>query len=478
MAITRRREAEDKRAAIQQVVDDNLAVGRLATWETKTTARIQRNTITNMARSLEVADKQSLQARRRRLTELLASDDEVYKGELAGLQETSKQRAVRMVAVARALKLEREEKRKALATEQYNRQWREGCDDLRLIDSDKFRNHCMQGVQGQLREKAEARKASTMDEMRWAKVMEDGRLQKMQKESDEIKKRQAFNQETKMALMDQMDNQRAAKEAEAARTEQDRLNFMQQLEDEAEDNRRGQAQMKEAQMTQLRRIREFNEETMGAKNKALQMQREQEMRDLAQKMEAHRAEGDMRAAEKKQMRDDIFKYQEYLRQRKVEEKQLERELEVMCQEELQAANAKRDAQWMKERLGREQLLANVYQTRREQIYSKDREALRREEEVGLERQAIEREIQRAQRIEEEEEEQQRQKERQLAGDLDRQKTVNRNRADIQQTEERNEFEAAQDAEKKYSAFLVREKQSMWAEKYEPKGYGLKKIPWN
>ena len=45
--------------------------------------------------------------------------------------------------------------------------------------------------------------------------------------------------------------------------------------------------------------------------------------------------------------------------------------------------------------------------------------------------------------------------RQLAGDLDRQKTVNRNRADIQQTEERNEFEAAQDAEKKYSAFLVR-----------------------
>lgn len=157
---------------------------------------------------------------------------------------------------------------------------------------------------------------------------------------------------------------------------------------------------------------------------------------------------------------------------------MERELEIMCQEEMERANAKRDMQWKKERLAREQLLADVYQTRMEQIKAKDREARRREEEVALERAAVERELEKARQIEEEDEELQREKERERAADLDRQVAAVHNRKTIAATEARKEFEAAQEAEKKYSAFLHREKNSMWAEQYQPKNFGLKTIPWN
>lgn len=47
-----------------------------------------------------------------------------YRGELAGLHETSKQKAQRMVLYARQLKQEREKSRQAFAQEMYNRQWR------------------------------------------------------------------------------------------------------------------------------------------------------------------------------------------------------------------------------------------------------------------------------------------------------------------------------------------------------------------
>jgi hypothetical protein len=53
-----------------------------------------------------------------------------------------------------------------------------------------------------------------------------------------------------------------------------------------------------------------------------------------------------------ELRNDMLNYQAYLKQRRDEEKQLERELEQLCQEETDRANGQRDKQWAKESFAR------------------------------------------------------------------------------------------------------------------------------
>ena len=88
MAITRRREEEDKRRTIVNIVNNNARVGQMANWEKKTDSVIRRNTIRNMARTLEKRDKAALKERQQRLAELLASDDQVRSFSLLFLSYT------------------------------------------------------------------------------------------------------------------------------------------------------------------------------------------------------------------------------------------------------------------------------------------------------------------------------------------------------------------------------------------------------
>lgn len=459
LAITRRREMEDRRLNIEQSVSRERAVNLKADWERKTDMRIQRNAVTTYARSLERKAQATLRERRQRLAELYQQDDEVharlildgklvfsalvsrplhvhstsphiltldllciqiYRRELAGLQETSAQKARRMVAHARALKQEREEKRRQLAQELYNRQWREGCDDLRLIDSEKFKHYCMNEIDGQLKDRVQRREVERAEEQQWADVLEQGRQRELEKEAEKALARQDFNNETKNALLDQMDKTRQRREMEARAAEEERQAFQRQMEED-ERQAKEQAYLQEkAKKAQMQKIKEFNDKTFAARRQAAERQRLQEMYDLEMKLEMHRQETDQKGREKQKMREDIAAYQQYLRDRKEEERKMEAELDRLCKLEMDKVNSKRDMQWMKERLAREKLMKEVYESRREQIARKEAEKFRREEEILREKEEIDREMAQARALEEEEARLAVQKEKDRAVDLQRQ----------------------------------------------------------
>ncbi len=77
MAITRRREQESKRDGMVAVVSANMKNTKVADWEIKSDARIRKNVIAMTAQKLEKQDKVKVLERRKRLTELLAHDDQV-----------------------------------------------------------------------------------------------------------------------------------------------------------------------------------------------------------------------------------------------------------------------------------------------------------------------------------------------------------------------------------------------------------------
>jgi hypothetical protein len=68
---------------------------------------------------------------------------------------------------------------------------------------------------------------------------------------------------------------------------------------------------------------------------------------------------------------------------------MEKELERLTQEDLDKTNAVRDDQYNREQQARERLMQHVYDTRAEQLKERGVIRYRREEELALERAAIE-----------------------------------------------------------------------------------------
>jgi len=152
-SIVQRRQQEDSRLALHQDIQHNSKLTHKASWEHKTSKLITNNQIQNHARVKAQQSEQLLQARRQKLAELLASDDQLYRQEIVSRQETSTQKAKRLILHARKLKEEREERRQRFAEEMREKQWRNGCDDLRTLDGEYYRLHINQEVINQQNDK-------------------------------------------------------------------------------------------------------------------------------------------------------------------------------------------------------------------------------------------------------------------------------------------------------------------------------------
>jgi len=219
---------------------------------------------------------------------------------------------------------------------------------------------------------------------------------------------------------------------------------------------------------------------LAAKAETKRRQEEQDAKDLAMQLAAMQAETVQKAANKAKMREDALSYQAYLGQRKSEDKAMEHELERLVKDEMDRANSKRDMQWMRERLAREQLLKDVYDGRREQVKQKEQERFHEEQQLARERQAIEKEMVVATTIQLDEDMAERAKELRRASDLEKQIQANENKKKIAEAQILSQMESSLVAERQYRAFIQREKNAAEQRLNEAKerSFGRKAAQWN
>ena len=74
--------------------------------------------------------------------------------------------------------------------------------------------------------------------------------------------------------------------------------------------------------------------------------------------------------EQKEIREEDRRYREYLRQLREEERRREKEIELMCDAEVDKMWEKRSRQWKIEKMARQKLLEEVLESRRQQIQQK------------------------------------------------------------------------------------------------------------
>ena len=122
--------------------------------------RIKKATMDSMVQRNEVA----LLERRRRLAELLNDELQQWQAETLAKVETQEDRKARIMERAYALRDKRDKAREEYIQECYNRQWRDACDDARLLDSLALTKHMSDGRLAQIEEKKRLKQALTAEE--------------------------------------------------------------------------------------------------------------------------------------------------------------------------------------------------------------------------------------------------------------------------------------------------------------------------
>jgi hypothetical protein len=113
------------------------------------------------------ASEENLLERRRRLAEMLNSEMAQWEEEALSRVETQEDRKARIMERAYKLRDQRDKAREEYIQECYNRQWRDACDDARLLDSQSLTKHMSDERLRQIEEKRRNKQTLSAEENSW-----------------------------------------------------------------------------------------------------------------------------------------------------------------------------------------------------------------------------------------------------------------------------------------------------------------------
>jgi len=369
--IVRRRIEENKLAAIQSAVQKNYHLGSIAKWEHSSAKLMNQKAEQRQNEELVKQKKLDLEIRKSKLRQLLELDAIIYKKEIDSKIETPAQRRTRLEKQAKELRAKRIARREEFVKQQRLKQFREQCDELRLNNGHNLTMECDRIRKQQTKEKQLAKEYEKGLDRHHLKIWKDELQKKIDRETRESEYQRSLNQDTAMGIREQMaelEAQRARFKILKQKESEERARKLKDAEEEKKMKAMEKAMFMQSKREEIRKeyeeyqIRKKEEESKDA----------MEDREFVQRVLAAEKADDAKKAEKhKGNKEDIQNYLAYLEALRQKEAENEKVLEKLREEQLEAAWAKREMQWSKEELARQQLLANVVDGRNDQIAYKD-----------------------------------------------------------------------------------------------------------
>ena len=134
--VSNRRLQEDRFNSLTTKLKQDFHAKELAKFENKTKDIIQAQFINKRLADLKKKHMEEIENRRQKLRILLDSENEQYKQEIKGLEETPEQVRERMYNRVQELKAQKEDQRKRDVEQKLERRFREGADELRKVESE------------------------------------------------------------------------------------------------------------------------------------------------------------------------------------------------------------------------------------------------------------------------------------------------------------------------------------------------------
>ncbi|KAJ3276971.1 hypothetical protein HDV01_000023 [Terramyces sp. JEL0728] len=397
--ITNRRKDEAIRQAILDTSQYYQNMDRKSQFEESTTHKINRNRVLSKLNALRGTENSKLEQRREKLKQLLAQDEVNYRQALLKKEGTNESRIKVMRERMAELRLVRENERKLIVKEKLNQQWRQGCDELRQLESKILIKQVAKDRAVQLIEKEEKKKLEKKEAEYYDKLWEQGRLKKEERERRDHQVAYDRSVQTLVILQEQIESlKQQARLQEHLKAEEARL-------------MRQDIQMREMEDERIRTRKEQEKRAIRADldafNKAKIQQRQQDvkraldndLRILEEISKMEKAEKESNSRRKLELQKEMQLYREHLTRQKAEETQREKELEQYYNEEQDRIWKLRTESWKKEQAARDRLMKDVIKGRQEQLKAAIERNKQDQEISRLHKIELEKEIEKGKQIE-------------------------------------------------------------------------------
>ena len=368
--ILKRRQAEEHKMFYERVCKSNFLAGANAEWEIKTSGNIAALKTQKRFEAIRRADAAALDARRQRLADMLAREQEEQERGLALMDESPAQRKLRMETRAKMLGDKREAERQEFIKAAYERQWRLACDPLREKESQAILRATNAARAYQIGEKMAQYEAEEQENRVFDAMWEQNRLDKLGREEREEGARLQMDREQKAVLDRQVAELHAYREMEKDLAEQEAQMMKEQALIEEEESRNVEAHRAAFVASAHRELVDFNEQKIAAVRSAAATEKAADSARLNAALEREAALEAKEAAARRAMQDETKLFGAHMLAQKRQIAAREKEQDELQQKELDKAWDKRLAVWGAEQEARERLMAQVLDERRIQVLTK------------------------------------------------------------------------------------------------------------
>jgi len=383
----------------EQVTKSNFKISANAEWEIKTTGFIEHQKATQRFNSIRAADEAALNARRRRLADMLAQEQAMFQEQLEALEETPAQGKARMESRAHELKEKREGERLAYVRQQYERQWRMACDPLREQESKEILKATNGARAYQIGEKMKALEMDEQETRAFDAMWEQDRLAKLGREESEEAARKQMDFEHKLVLVQQVAELHHYRDEERRLAAEEAALMREQWELEREESKKVESMRHQVLMQANTELHDFNKHKRTMLADAIDHERKEDAQRLAAQLALEKQEAEREAAAKASMQQETRRFAEHMLAQKRAIAAQDEVMEAARKKELDKAWDKRLEVWGREQEARENLMAQVLDERREQVATKLKQVRRDKQKQAEARMRLEAELAAVNKIE-------------------------------------------------------------------------------
>ena len=303
--------------------------------------------------------KRMVKQRQNSIKALLKNDSIKYEEELKNLRINGKDNSNTVYSLklrAENLKSAREEDRKKLAQEKLYENWRVNNPEIRELESKKFQSHVVEKWSDQIREKEDASIMEQNEQNEYIKYLEAER-QKAEDLDIELR-RLKLNREIELKeILKQQMIELKQREAESDILNREEVDLMmEKLEIDKLNEERKKVQDQGERQEYGRQLLRQHKAMLRKRTKDIQEQLELDLKILQLINETQDKQKHLESAKRLQAKADAEHMLQILNQQLRLEKQREAELDSMFQDEAAKEWEKRNNEWKRESLAREQLM--------------------------------------------------------------------------------------------------------------------------
>jgi hypothetical protein len=382
---------------------DTFKVNCKAQWENQTAEVIRGNQVKAKASAIEARQRADLQERRARLAAMLSTEQKAYEQELVDIEESPAQRMDKMAVRAYELKKRREDERKAFVQEKLYQQWRDGIDDLRKMDTQIVELKTIAARDHQLYEKSIQREEEAQHNQVFDKLWYEGYLAKIEREEREKELKLERREQQKECLGVQLVYKERREQEDKTYEEEEAKQLKALWKVQEQDEKDAVVREKIFAKENRKKADEYAAIQKAQRDEEVELEKAHDKAFVSNVLAREKAVADKEADDKRKAKLKSVEYTEALKLEMAKKAESDAELVRLQKEEQERQWAKRYAQWEKEELARRDLMVEVYNDRAEQVRLKQDMRGHLKNEVKLDRDRIDKEVERLEAIEAERE---------------------------------------------------------------------------